>query len=149
MSIFKEINYDKKEDNEIIIQNDDYEEINEENLNNVNNTAFIKKNPKEDINLLNSNKFNNYLNSSSNYLITDLDPNYNINLKKEAEKSNEKEDNKIIKRPSSISNNIIFNKINNKEIEDMEVDDEGILIDNSKYLLSPKKIVFLLKLRIT
>ena len=134
----KEYMIDTNEDNDIIQINDDYQELNEESIYIKDNLNSDQKNSKFFSGSSNSIQLNNYIKNSNIEINEDIDPNFiDRDLKKE-EKRRLKEIQEFEKRAYPQNNIIDFDEINNKD-DDIEVDEEGIYINNFNYLLQTKK----------
>ena len=137
----KEYMIDTNEDNDIIQINDDYQELNEESIYIKDNLNSDQKNSKFFSGSSNSIQLNNYIKNSNIEINEDIDPNFiDRDLKKE-EKRRLKEIQEFEKRAYPQNNIIDFDEINNKD-DDIEVDEEGIYINNFNYLLQTKKNSF-------
>ena len=133
----KQFMIDTNEDNEIIQINDDYQELNEESSYLKDNLNSEKNNSKYNSNISNSHQKNNHL----KYLNIDIDPNFiDGDLKKE-EKRRLKEIEEFEKRIYGQNYIIDFDEMNKKG-QEIEVDEEGIIIDNFNYFLKTKKNCF-------
>ena len=133
----KQFMKDTNEDNEIIQITDDYQELNEESLYLKDNENSEKNNSKYDSNISNSYKKNNHLKYSN----IDIDPNFiDGDLIKE-EKRRLKEIEEFEKRTYPQNYIIDFDEMNKKGSE-IEVEEEGIIIDNFNYFLKTKKNIF-------